>query len=962
MQLCLCRIAPGLIVAACMFSRVADSVNAASNQDADPGCYAAVRWGEVAPTPREAAYADEWVVLLEPKQSAAAACIVAAPEAPTAVRLAAEELSNRCALLVRRAQGVESGAVRGLPIVPDLAASARFRTAIIVCVGGDGFGIALPGRVRAEGYRIAYRRAGSQLRVVCAGRDARGAYYGAQSLQQLCGVRNGAVVLRLAEITDWPAYRIRCTGNDGSIPAGPGVCERAVTWLPRFKFNAWAVGESYIWPNDWRAIPKESLEALERACRLAKQNGTIDVIFQIHPFRGRPQDQQYNMTISDPRDVDVFVGLCDRMLAAGARGILFRADDYHPLSPPDKARFGGKAEAHVYLIRELHRRLKAKYPDYYLIFCPPYYQGQTARSRPEYVEYMRKLGKEVPQDVYIMWTGPITRSLEISKQDVADYKALIARDPFLWDNTVYAHRSRFGYDPRRPGYLFDPFETRYPADYPETCPGIRYNWGYRDGAISKVGNVTIADYLWNPAGYDPEHSLRRALATVYTPAAAEDLIAFRNAYYTIKDAVEAGRSAEAEVYAAVVKAARSLPAILARLSKAGLSADQIAELRRRSNSVLRMFQQLDVPMRKAQAIRRDALVRFHFDDGTWRSQSRGKWTVETTRDSVRFSFPFHTPSVAGAFGGISGAVPAPASPTGKYYLAFSVFDDYGSSGTPPSAWPGYLRKQVLVGGKVVWDDDVEGAEPPMQELLQIVDITRYVQPGKPLPVTFRGFDLRGVHNMGAKIRFAGACILAGPAVVRSMCVEVPDCTGIRPPEAFSILLRFTPRSIGKRQPLYAKNPAYQYFGYQHQSGRVVAGVFAGKTEISVQSKQKVVPGQVNTLAFVFDHGTLRLFLNGVQENTARSGAVVRTSSGPLRIGAYRADGPYYDGVIHEFKLFRRAVAPEALEKDSGDVGRSAEDLGGWWRLDDPNMPVARDLAGICPDGAVYRVWDVATQR
>lgn len=879
----------------------------------DAGCYAGPPLSEIIPKPRQVRYSAVWTPLVKRGSKKPEACVRIEPKAPAAVRVAARELSNRCALLAERAWGDGARSPR-LPVVTEATAAARFPVVVVLTDAVDKTEVALPARLGAEGYRIAWRRRETQTRIVCRGHDPRGVYYATQSLQQMCAVRGDTVALRLVDVLDQPAYRIRCSGNDGSIPSAPGVCENAVAWLPRFKLNAWAVGESYVWPADWRVLPPRELAALERACRLAARNGTLDVIFQIHPFRGRPRDKQYNMVISDPKEVDTFVGLCDRMLTAGARGILFRADDYHPLSPEDQARFGDKAEAHAFLIRALHRRLKARHPDYFLIFCPPYYHGARAVVRPEESAYLRKLAAGIPADVHVMWTGPVTRSLEITSKQVADFKALIGRDPFLWDNTVYAHRNRYGYDVRHPGYLFDRFETKYPADYPATCPGIRYNWGYNGSRVGKVGNVTIAEYLWNPEGYDPKASLRKAVEALYGSEAVDDLLTLRDSYYQIKDAAEAGRGTEPAVFADMKQAAGELSAILDRLPREGVSGKVVRELRSRVETVLSLFHRLQPTMKKSLAVRRTKLAAVDFREGAWHTTTKGKWTATTTKTAATFRFPVATRSFAGAFGAVTGAVTVPPSPTGKYYLAFSVFDDYDGSGTPPFAWPGYLRKQVLVDDALVWEDDVEGVEPPAQEALQLVDVTRYARPGRSLSLTFRGYDLRGVGNMGATIRFADAALVAGPCTVRRSCVEVPDCPPLRVPKEFTIVMRFTPRRFGQRQSLYAKTNPFEYFAFQDESGRLVAGVFVGRKEVSVSSRETVTPGQVNTLAFVCGRGAVRLLVNGVPAGSRPVDGPVDLGAGPLCIGAYSATGPYYDGTIHEFAFYRRAL-PLAVLRD-----------------------------------------------
>ena len=51
-------------------------------------------------------------------------------------------------------------------------------------------------------------------------------------------------------------------------------------------------------------------------------------------------------------------------------------------------------------------------------------------------------------------------------------------------------------------------------------------------------------------------------------------------------------------------------------------------------------------------------------------------------------------------------------------------------------------------------------------------------------------------------------------------------------------------------------------------------------------------------------------------------------------------------------------APRTLCVDDLTLEQLPPGLAGWWKLDDPNAVVARDLAGACPDGTIYRRWHV----
>ena len=122
----------------------------------------------------------------------------------------------------------------------------------------------------------------------------------------------------------------------------------------------------------------------------------------------------------------------------------------------------------------------------------------------------------------IDWTGPVMRSHTITREDVIRYSKLIRRKPYLYDNTIYDYHSPCE-------YLFDSYKPEYPQDFAKMSSGIHFNGFY------KVGGIIQLDYAWNPDAYDPETSLRKALAIVGGEDMVDTLISFRDNYYRMKE-------------------------------------------------------------------------------------------------------------------------------------------------------------------------------------------------------------------------------------------------------------------------------------------------------------------------------------------------------------------------------------------------------------------------------------------
>ncbi len=110
-------------------------------------------------------------------------------------------------------------------------------------------------------------------------------------------------------------------------------------------------------------------------------------------------------------------------------------------------------------------------------------------------------------------------------------------------------------------------------------------------------------------------------------------------------------------------------------------------------------------------------------------------------------FPFNTISSAGAYGSleIKNIITA-ESGKGNYYLVFISYDSYNQS-----EWLGYIFSQVLIDESIVWEIDIA-------EIISlkpgVVDITGMIFHGRTVDIAVRGYDKKGVHNLGADIGFS----------------------------------------------------------------------------------------------------------------------------------------------------------------------------------------------------------------
>ncbi|HID07262.1 MAG TPA: hypothetical protein EYP10_08945, partial [Armatimonadetes bacterium] len=296
-----------------------------------------------------------------------------------------------------------------------------------------------------------------------------------------------------------------------------------------FKWNVFNVCYTTVGRDQWKNPPAEYRQLLRELCEFSHARG-LEVMAFINPY----YLWREHIHISRDEDIDALVRTCSISLSAGSRKVMLCLDDfaspklpYQLIHEDDRQRFGDLASANIYLINTLYKRLRARYPNVELFVVLPYYWLPRDYYREAGEKYLKRVGTALHPAITIVWTGPVVRSLVITEEDIHRYTQLIGRKPFLWDNTLYARHTP-------PSYLFDEFVTQYPRNMHElTAKGVHYNAGGSE--IYKVGLITAADRLWNPEAYDPERSLRQALAIIGGPRCVDELLAFRNAYYELYD-------------------------------------------------------------------------------------------------------------------------------------------------------------------------------------------------------------------------------------------------------------------------------------------------------------------------------------------------------------------------------------------------------------------------------------------
>ncbi len=503
---------------------------------ADPGAqtYTGYYTGKIIPTPKEAEYLDDAWELADCAAQTTAACILTseAPSHPESI--AAQEIQARIKHL--------SGGIE-VPICKGTKWPKGTKTFIALDVAGKKGFVAhhmalckTPPPDKPEGYVITpYRHKEKFSGVFLVGQDGAGAYFGAQSLVQLIDRAEDKVVLHPAKVKDWPTFRLRSFKGGGDRGEGSHSWDMGL-WSALAKFNCYNICYTTVGRDKWVDPEPDYREHVQALTRYMRARG-LDTMPFVNPYYLWKE----HIEVSDPGDLDKLFEACRIGPEAGGTRVMLCLDDfaskpewsseklYKVRSEKDREAFDDDlAAVNIAMINDLNRRLPAAYPHAQLYVVLPYYWNPRPPYQAAGEEYLKKEGAGIDDSVRIVWTGPRVRSGTIVQAHIDYYQGLLGgRQVMLWDNTIYMHHNP-------PHYFLDTFHTQYPDRFSEQISGeVHLNAG--TGEAYKCGLLAAADYLWNPQAYDPETSLRNAIAAVAGPASVDDLLAFRDAYYTIYD-------------------------------------------------------------------------------------------------------------------------------------------------------------------------------------------------------------------------------------------------------------------------------------------------------------------------------------------------------------------------------------------------------------------------------------------
>ena len=259
-------------------------------------------------------------------------------------------------------------------------------------------------------------------------------------------------------------------------------------------FNTWvhAPKDDPFHRERWRdPYPADELERFAELDEAATRNG-IDFVYALAPG--------LSICYSEEAELAALIAKCEQLLSVGIRSFELLYDDLEQeLNCVEDERVYGheprpSAAAHADLSNRFRRAFPQERP---LVVCPRGYAGT------ETTDYREVFGRLLDPEIVVYWTGAHVVPAEISRADLDAAAAAFRHELVIWDNYPVN-------DFARERLFLGPLRGRDPRLGTGPCAGLVAN-AMLQAVPSKLPLATIADYLRDPAGYDPARSFERAL-------------------------------------------------------------------------------------------------------------------------------------------------------------------------------------------------------------------------------------------------------------------------------------------------------------------------------------------------------------------------------------------------------------------------------------------------------------------
>ena len=330
-------------------------------------------------------------------------------------------------------------------------------------------------------------------------RDRLGATWGVVSFIQC--IDRGKLTICECSIRDWP----RCLRRGASPYWDPELLEYTL-------FNKMSMMDIGI-GGEWTISPLD--RERHRLTALHFREFGIETRFHIRSIAMLPM-----LPLSSPRVRKLHLAMARFYASLGVGAALDLDDHRFPMHPLDLEKAGTAANLDAKYITGIYREIKKDYPEFSMMFCPPFYWGPDGGvNYPEPRDaYLKSLATDLDPEIDVIWTGPRVKTSNIQTNKAAWITKLIGKKPCVVSNgdSVGLHSYVcYGADP---------------AGYKKShCPEIFdlvASFQQNMSAFScSTWTGSCADWCWNPDAHDPKVAVKRAIDQLEGPGVSELLAA-----------------------------------------------------------------------------------------------------------------------------------------------------------------------------------------------------------------------------------------------------------------------------------------------------------------------------------------------------------------------------------------------------------------------------------------------------
>jgi hyaluronoglucosaminidase len=234
-------------------------------------------------------------------------------------------------------------------------------------------------------------------------------------------------------------------------------------------------------------------DALERIAQLVELGADVgvEIIFALSPG--------LSIRYSSDTDLAQLLAKAEQVASLGVTRFALLLDDLPPdlVHEEDRTEFADIAAAHAFLAGRFARGLGGGRA---VMVCPLVYHGRGDEP------YLARLAAGLDPSIDILWTGKAICSPVLELEDARRFAETTGRPPLFWDNYP-VNDVAMGWE-----LHIGPYRGR-DRDLHTVARGVLAN-PMELAEASKIPLATIADYLTDPASYDPEESILRAIRLV----------------------------------------------------------------------------------------------------------------------------------------------------------------------------------------------------------------------------------------------------------------------------------------------------------------------------------------------------------------------------------------------------------------------------------------------------------------